>query len=91
MLSLVFIPTVQTQIHSAVLLLKSLCSSPTNKPIATLVLSLRSATEIHLAGVVRDGNTAENYGLLSNFPWDYLLTQLNIKLDLKREGSKYLD
>ncbi len=77
-----FIPTVQTQTHSAVLL-KSLWSSPTNKPIATLVLSLWSAPEINLAGVVRDGNTAKNYGLLSNFePWDYLLTQSNIKLDL---------
>lgn len=44
------------------------------------MLTLRSAPEMNLADVVRDGNTAESYGLLSNAePRDYLLTPSNMK------------
>lgn len=55
-------------------------SSPPKAAIATLVSSLRLASEINLAGAVRDGDRAENYGLLFDFePCDYLLRQSNIK------------
>lgn len=96
--SMVSIPTARTGVHSALgcfLRLQSLWWCATNIPISPLVLSLRSAPDMNLAGLVRDGNAAENYGLLSNFdPRHYLLTQSNVKpwkWILQSEEHKYLD
>lgn len=71
MVSLAYIKTVQTQTHCAV---ASSCGvSPLKTTIATLC---GCSPEINLAGVVRDGDRAENYGILFDFePCDYLWRQ----------------
>lgn len=96
--SMVSIPTARTGVHSALgcfLRLQSLWWCATNIPISPLVLSLRSAPDMNLAGLVRDGNTAEDCGLLSNFdPHHYLPTQSNVKpwkWILQSEEHKHLD
>lgn len=96
--SMVSIPTASTGEHSALgcfLRLQSLWWCATNIPISPLVLRSRSAPDMNLAGLVRDGNTAENYGLLSKFdPRHYLLTRSDVKpwkWILQSEEHKYLD